>query len=156
MTREIWLAVALAITMLYAFWTRRRNRALVRALLPTGERARTHERRADEFLSIIRGIETERDTWQRFYFESSRQSGVAQNWLLRDLSGAVQRANIYAAELRKHGVKVKDITVDPSLTEVLSEYGEHHPADGKNVERAAGVTEAEKRDQELKAGLPTP
>src|SRR5258706_6364892 len=45
--------------------------------------ATLQKRRADEFFAIIQGVEGERDTWQRFYRQSSQHAGAAQAWLIR-------------------------------------------------------------------------
>jgi hypothetical protein len=88
-------------------------------------RAQRAERRADEFFSIIEGVEKERDTWTKLYRQSSQHAGAAQAWLLRDLSQAVQRANNFARLLREKGEKVPDVRIDPALAEVVREFGIH-------------------------------
>jgi hypothetical protein len=151
----------LALTLLIALWVAsRRSRELATVLstlkgvegelVVAGRRAELHERRATEFFNIIAGIEKERDSWQKFYFESAYQSGAAQAWLFRDLAGAVLRANSFAAELRKHGVKAKDVIVDPALKDVLADYGQAHP-EGRaaTVSRAPGFEEAKAADSAL-------
>lgn len=90
------------------------------------EMARTEKRRADEFFGIIAGVERERDTWQRFYRESSHAAGVAQAWLVRDLGRTVAQANAYAARLRALGQQAHPVNVDPSLQEVLDEFSAAH------------------------------
>jgi hypothetical protein len=97
------------------------------------------QRRADEFFSIIQGIETERDTWRRFFEKSSHHAGVAQAWLLRELAEAVQRANAYAGALRKLGHQARDIDVNPALKEVVEEFGLIQ-AKSKEIEHAVGLT----------------
>jgi hypothetical protein len=119
-----------------------------------GARASVHERRATEFFNIIEGIEKERDTWQKLYYESSRQSGVAQAWLSRDLDAAVRRANILATELRKLGKNVKDIAVNPALQEVLADFGLHPDNKGQAVAGAPGLEKAQTVNSEILADLP--
>jgi len=116
----------------------------------SAEAALVHKRRADEFFALIQGIERERDIWQKFFFDSARKSGVAQNWLLRDLSGAVQRANAFAAELRKLGKPAQNVSVHPQLKEIIEDYGAEYP-DGKAdaVATAPGFARAKEIDQEL-------
>ena len=114
-----------------------------------GDRARLHERRADEFFNIIRGIEVERDQWQKWFQESSRQAGVAQGWLFRDLEMATHRANVLAAELRKLGKAVKDIAVDPKLQAVKEEFAGSFVEPGVTVPRAAGFEVAEAIQESL-------
>jgi hypothetical protein len=97
------------------------------------------QRRADEFFSIIQGIEVERDTWRRFFEKSSHHAGVAQAWLLRELTEAVQRANTYAEALRKLGHQVRGIDVNPALKEVVEEFGLLQ-AKSKEIEHAVGLT----------------
>jgi hypothetical protein len=142
-------SIVLAIFAAYVYFARRAQKRFRGELLQVGERARKHERRAAEYLGLIEGLEGERDTWQRFYFEIARKSGVAQNWLLRDLQGAVLRANAFAQELRKRGVKAADVIVDPALKDVLGEYSQEHPAPPGTVPKAPGLEEAKK----LEAGL---
>lgn len=103
------------------------------------EMARTERRRADEFFGIIAGVEKERDTWQRFYRESSHAAGVAQAWLMRDLGRTVVQANAYAARLRALGQQAQPVSVDPSLQEVLEDFAVAHvvadkPAATKSLE----------------------
>ena len=145
----LWTSIVLAIFALYVYFARRAQKRFRGELLQVGERARKHERRAAEYLGLIEGLESERDTWQRFYFEAARKSGVAQNWLLRDLQGAVLRANAFAQELRKRGVKTADVIVDPALKEVLGEYAQEHPAAPEAVPKAPGAEAAQK----IAAGL---
>jgi len=137
----------------------RRARALEGAVMTAGSRAELQERRANEFFSIIQGLEGERDTWQKLYHESSRQSGVAQAWLLRDLSGIIQRANVFARELKKHGVKATEVIVDPALKELVAEFGEHHPGGyAADVPRAPGFEEAKRleADRSAEKTIPAP
>jgi hypothetical protein len=147
-------SIVLAIFVAYVYFARRAQKRFRRELLQVGERARKHERRADEYLGLILGLEGERDTWQRFYFEAAHKSGVAQNWLLRDLQGAVLRANAFAQELRKRGVKAADVIVDPALKEVLGEYAQEHPAAPEAVPKAPGLEEAKKLDAGLGVDRP--
>lgn len=119
-------------------------------VVTAGERAAIHERRASEFFKIIAGVERERDQWQKFYFDSARAASVAQEWLARDLGQAVHRANAFAKELRAHGVKVKDVRIDPGITDLVAEFGQMHPdGAGKTVDRAPGFEEAQKIDEAL-------
>lgn len=145
----VWTGIVLAISAWYVISARRSQKRFRTELLQVGERARKHERRAAEYLGLIEGLEGERDTWQRFYFEAAQKSGVAQNWLLRDLQGAVLRANAFAQELRKRGVKAADVIVDPALKQVLGEYAQEHPARSETVPKAPGADEAKK----IEAGL---
>ena len=117
------------------------------AAVAAGDRARLHERRAGEFFGIIRGIELERDQWQKWFHESTRQAGVAQSWLYRDLEAAVARANGLAAELRKLGKAVKDVAIDPKLQGVMAEIGETARV---AVPRAPGMKEAEALEASLR------
>jgi biopolymer transport protein ExbB/TolQ len=91
-----------------------------------GDMARTEERKAKEFFGIIEGIERERDTWQALYRQSSQAAGVAQAWLMRDLSQAVGQANAYAARLRALGQKAPGVNIDPQLRTVLEDFGVTH------------------------------
>jgi biopolymer transport protein ExbB/TolQ len=102
------------------------------------EMAKTEKRRADEFFTIIEGVEKERDTWQKLYQTSSYQSGVAQAWLLRDLSASVRVANDYAQRLRTLGEHVPQVGVDPRLTDVLAEFGETHTRPAPEAKPPAG------------------
>lgn len=145
-------AVALALAVMFALWAlslRRRLRQAVNTGVLAGHRASIEARRAQEFFNIIAGIEKERDTWVKLYQESSAQAGVAQNWLFRDLSGAVRRANAFAQELRKLGKPAKEVRIDPSLTEVLAEFGERHPEGAStDVQHAPGFEAAKEFDAE--------
>ena len=139
--------------VLLGLWNRSLRRRLAEATsvaTAAGARASMEGRRAKEFFSIIEGLEQERDIWLKLYNESTHHSGVAQAWLLRDLSGAVQRANAFARELRTHGVSVKDVKIDPALTDVLAEFGHRHgdPA-STGVQTAPGMEAAQKIDAEL-------
>ncbi len=142
-----------AVAVLLVLWNRSLRRRLAEATAvatAAGARASIEGRRAMEFFSIIAGLEQERDIWLKLYNESTHHSGVAQAWLLRDLSGAVQRANAFARELRTHGVAVKDVKIDPALTDVLAEFGHRH-GEGANtgVQTAPGMEAAQKVDAEL-------
>lgn len=152
-THLVYLALGLlAVVVLLALWNRSLRRRLAEAIkvaTDAGARAAHEGRRAAEFFSIIAGLESERDIWLKLYNESAHHSGVAQAWLLRDLSGAVQRSNAFAAELRKHGVAAKDVKIDPSLTDVLAEFGHRHGPDANtDVETAPGMEAARKIDAE--------
>jgi hypothetical protein len=101
-------------------------------------RADLHERRAGEFFGIIEGVEKERDTWQRLYRDSSQMAGVAQAWLLRDLSSSVRAANVYAERLRAKGEKVMNVQVDPRLSDLVEEFGGQHVSPPTGSESGAG------------------
>ncbi len=155
----IWLAIGLAaVVVLLGLWNRSLRRRLAeatRVAMDAGSRALIERRRATEFFNIIAGLEHERDVWQKLYNESSYHSGVAQSWLFRDLSGAVQRANAFARELRKHGVAAKDVKIDPALTDVLAEFGHRHGEGASaGVETAPGMEAARKIDVELPGADP--
>jgi cell division septum initiation protein DivIVA len=92
------------------------------------EMARTEERKAREFFGIIEGVERERDTWQKFYRESSHAAGVAQAWLMRDLARTIGQANVYAARLRALAQQAPAVNLDPNLQDVLEEFSVTHAA----------------------------
>jgi hypothetical protein len=100
--------------------------------------ARTHERRASEFFGIIEGIEKERDTWQRFYRESSQAAGVAQAWLMRDLQRVVRVSNGLAAELQKLGKQAPIVQADPALASFIEEFDGSHVSTPQEVPKAPG------------------
>ncbi len=103
------------------------------AALTLGEMARTEERKAKEFFDVIAGIEKERDGWQKFYRSSSHAAGVAQSWLMRDLSRVVAQANTYAGRLQTLGQKVQTVQVDPRLQEVLEDFSLEHAGGKQDV-----------------------
>jgi hypothetical protein len=141
------------LVVLLALWNRslrRRLAEVTRVATDAGARASTESRRAKEFFNIIDGLEHERDVWKKLYNDSSYHSGVAQSWLLRDLSGAIQRSNAFARELRAHGVAAKDVKIDPALTDVLAEFGHRHGEGAHTgVQTAPGIEAARKIDAEL-------
>lgn len=92
--------------------------------------ATLHERRATEFFGIIESVEKERDGWQRFYRESSHAAGVAQAWLVRDMTRLIQIANGHAERLRAKGENAPPVDVDPRLREVVEDFSVAH-ASGK-------------------------
>lgn len=110
--------------------------------------AETERRKAREFFDIIEGVEKERDTWQRFYRESSQAAGVAQAWLMRDLARIAGQANAYAARLRELGHKAPPVDVDPSLQEVLEDFSVKHAPGTQDVPRAPGADSAKNPDAE--------
>jgi hypothetical protein len=138
--------IVLLVLTLSAFWRasiqrigQLRAEAAAHRNLTLGEqdRANLHERRAKEFFGIIEGVEKERDTWQKLYQTSSHQSGVAQAWLLRDLSATVRVANDYAQKLRAQGEHVPQVGVDPRLGDVLTEFSELHMKPGPETKSPA-------------------
>jgi hypothetical protein len=106
------------------------------------EMARTEERKAREFFGIIEGVERERDTWQKFYRESSHAAGVAQAWLMRDLARTIGQANAYAARLRAVGQQAQAVNLDPNLQDVLEEFSLAHTADKPDAPPAPGPDSA--------------
>jgi len=99
----------------------------------TDEQADFQKRRADEFFGIIEGILGERDQWKTMYYKMSQQAGVAQAWLLRELSTSVLRSNRYAEVLREKGVNVQKVAIDPALKTIVEEFGGRHPSAGDSV-----------------------
>jgi hypothetical protein len=114
-----------------------------------GALATLHERRASEFLSIISGIEKERDGWQKFYQDSSHAAGVAQAWLARDLQRVLDASNRMAAKLRVLGQSVADVRADPGLEAVLAHFTEVHGPGQATLPRAPGMEAAEKVEKSL-------
>lgn len=141
----------------YMLWRVRRLRAATRhaereqqmayAALEQAQRQRDmHQRRADEFFELIRGVEGEADTWRRLYRKGMSQAGVAQNWLLRDLSEVVRLGNAYAARLRKHGEKAPSVQVHPDLKRFIDDFEQQSKAE---VPAAPGHAEAERIEREI-------
>jgi hypothetical protein len=108
------------------------------------------QRRADEFFSIIEGVEMEANSWRRLYMEGMTTSAAAQNWLFRELGRAVKIANRYSAALKKNGIAATEIEIDPELVKIHKKFealrGQPTPA------RAPGFPEAQAiQDQYLQA-----
>lgn len=69
------------------------------------------------YFSLIEGVIAERDRWIRICRKAWHQGGVAQQWLMRDLSRSIKIINDY----RKREGK-KPISVDPAFKEIMGEY----------------------------------
>jgi len=120
--------------------------AAYRALDDTERQRDMQRRRADEFFGLIQGVEAEADMWRKLYRRGMSQAGVAQNWLIRDLSEVVRAANAYAARLRKHGEKVLSVQVSPELKRFIEDFEQQTNAE---VPRAPGHAEAERLEREI-------
>jgi hypothetical protein len=115
------------------------------------DQADLQQRRADEFFGIIQGIEVERDTWRGFYAKSSHHAGVAQAWLIRDLSNLVIVANRLAARLREKGEKVPPIHLDKALQQIVDEFtGTFTAPEKMKVAQAPGFAAAEQAEAGFK------
>lgn len=73
------------------------------------------QRRADEFFSIIEGMEKETDGWRRAYLEGMETAGAAQSMLFRELGRVLNLCNRYSARLRKAGIEVPEAEITPEL-----------------------------------------
>lgn len=72
---------------------------------------------AQERFDLIEGILEEKNLIWRMYRDSTRQAGVAQGWLMREYSSALQVANVYRARAGE-----PEITAPAQLRELVSEY----------------------------------
>jgi len=150
-------AAALVVLCVVAVLAIGRARKLRRALDVTAEHAASaqkaagelgvlaqlHERRARELSEIIQGVEAERDGWCRFYRQSSRASGVAQGWLMRDLQRVITEANFMGKRLRQAGIQAPVIQADPALVEVLEEFRVHSEGQLDVPKKSDGTLESD-------------
>lgn len=72
---------------------------------------------AQERFDLIEGVIEEKQTIWRIYRDSTRQAGVAQNWLLREYSSALQALNHYRRQAGQ-----PEISAPAQLTSLVAEF----------------------------------
>lgn len=72
---------------------------------------------AQERFDLIEGVIEEKQVIWRIYRDSTRQAGVAQNWLLREYSSALQALNHYR---KKAGQP--EVSAPAQLTALVAEF----------------------------------
>lgn len=77
----------------------------------------TQAKLAQERFELIEGVIQEKQVIWRIYRDSTRQAGVAQNWLLREYSSALQALNHYR---RKAGQP--EVAAPAQLTALVAEF----------------------------------
>jgi hypothetical protein len=98
---------------------RNRNASLSARLAELGFERDRAAKLAQERFELIEGVLAEKQTIWRMYRESTRQAGVAQDWLLREYSAALRALNTYRRRAGESEVKAP-----AQLTALLAEFGE--------------------------------
>ena len=91
---------------------------------------------AQERFELIEGVLGEKQGIWRMYRDSTRQAGVAQDWLLREYSAALQLLNAYR---RKAGEP--EIKAPSQLAALLAEFGATAAAPPEEAPTKATVQE---------------